>query len=129
MQVYDLVNLEGREIRTDREALELLQSLGFKVNWYRSCRNVDELIEVCNEWTIKRDDLPFEIDGLVIKVNDLALREQMGTTAKSPRWAIAYKFPAQQKTSIVKDIVITVGRTGALTPTAILEPVLLPAQR
>lgn len=123
MQVYDLVNLEGREIRTDREALELLQSLGFKVNWYRSCRNVDELIEVCNEWTIKRDDLPFEIDGLVIKVNDLALREQMGTTAKSPRWAIAYKFPAQQKTSIVKDIVITVGRTGALTPTAILEPV------
>ena len=123
MQVYDLVNVEDLELRTDTEALALLQDLGFKVNWYQSCRNLDELVEICKEWTIKREDLPYEIDGLVIKVNDLALRQEMGATARSPRWAIAYKFPGQQKTSLVKDIVITVGRTGALTPTAILEPV------
>lgn len=123
MQVYDLVNVEDLELRTDTEALTLLQDLGFKVNWYQSCRNLDELVEICKEWTIKREDLPYEIDGLVIKVNDLALRQEMGATARSPRWAIAYKFPGQQKTSLVKDIVITVGRTGALTPTAILEPV------
>jgi len=76
-------------------------------------------------WQEERESLDFEIDGLVIKINNLALREKLGTTARSPRWAVAYKFPAQQKTTRIKDIEISLGRTGALTPTAILEPVEL----
>ncbi|NLM96105.1 MAG: NAD-dependent DNA ligase LigA [Halanaerobiaceae bacterium] len=123
MFAYDLVYVEGRNIRTHVEALEFLKEMGFKVNWYQKCTGIEEVIELCNEWAVKRDDLPFEIDGMVVKVNDFALREQLGATAKSPRWAIAYKFPAQQKTTVVKDIIISVGRTGALTPTAVLEPV------
>lgn len=80
---------------------------------------------LCQEWTDKRETLPYEIDGLVIKVNDLALRQELGTTARSPRWAIAFKFPAQQKTTTIQDIIISVGRTGALTPTAELKPVTI----
>ncbi|MDI3546868.1 MAG: ligase [Halanaerobiales bacterium] len=120
---YSLVSYGGEEIKTHLEALELLKELGFKVNWHQKCSSIEEVIDLCEEWTGKREELPFEIDGLVIKVNDLALRDKLGSTAKSPRWAIAYKFPAQQKTTVVKDIIISVGRTGALTPTAILEPV------
>lgn len=120
---YDLVNIEGKSIGTHIEALEFLKEMGFKVNWYQKCANIEEVIKLCNEWVEKRDELTHEIDGMVVKVNNFTLREQLGTTAKSPRWAIAYKFPAQQKTTVVKDIIISVGRTGALTPTAVLEPV------
>lgn len=120
---YDLVHYGEGNINSHLEALELLQELGFKVNWHQRCSSIEEVISYCQEWTEKREELPFEIDGLVIKVNDLGLREKLGSTAKSPRWAIAYKFPAQQKTTTIKDIIISVGRTGALTPTAILEPV------
>ncbi|MFP4016852.1 MAG: NAD-dependent DNA ligase LigA, partial [Halanaerobiales bacterium] len=125
MFAYDLVSIEGREFKTHTEAMEFLKEMGFKVNWYHQCKNIEEVIYLCNQWTEKRDDLPHEIDGLVIKVNNLALRERLGNTAKSPRWAIAFKFPAQQKTTVVKDIIISVGRTGALTPTAVLDPVHL----
>jgi DNA ligase (NAD+) len=119
---YTLLNYEGR-VETHIDALNLLESLGFKVNWYQRCKNIEEAIEACQYWAEKRDDIPYEIDGMVIKLNDLSEREKLGSTAKSPRWAIAYKFPAQQKTTVIKDIIVSVGRTGALTPTAVLEPV------
>lgn len=123
MLAYDLLNVDGKNLKTHTEALEFLKDLGFKTNWFHRCKDINEVIELCNEWTEKREELAYEIDGMVIKVNNLSLREELGTTAKSPRWAIAFKFPAQQKTTIIKDIIISVGRTGALTPTAILEPV------
>lgn len=125
MLTYDLVSIDEQKFSFHTEAMDFLNKMGFKVNWYHKCKDIEEVIRLCNEWQEKRDELPYEIDGLVIKVNDLSLREQLGSTAKSPRWAIAYKFPAQQKTTVVKDIIISVGRTGALTPTAILEPVHL----
>ncbi len=83
------------------------------------------MIAFCNEWEGKRDALEYEIDGVVVKVNSTALQDEFGTTTKSPRWAIAYKYPARQATTQIKEIVVQVGRTGALTPVAILEPVLL----
>jgi DNA ligase (NAD+) len=95
------------------------------VNWHKKADNIEEVIKICDEWEEKREELDFEIDGLVVKINDLDQREELGTTARSPRWAAAYKFPAQKKTSKIKDIEISVGRTGALTPTAVLEPVEL----
>ncbi len=124
---YDLVNFENGdyEINRHQEALEFLKELGFNINWYQKLDNIDEVIEVCESWVEKREDIDFEIDGLVIKIDQLELRENLGSTSKSPRWAIAYKFPAQQKTTKVKDIDVTVGRTGALTPNAVLEPVFL----
>lgn len=121
--VYDLLGHDIEGIETHLQALDFLTEQGFKVNWHQKCDDIDEVIELCEQWTEERDKLPFEIDGLVIKVNNLALREELGSTAKSPRWAIAFKFPAQLKTTIIKDIIISVGRTGALTPTAILQPV------
>ena len=85
--------------------------------------SMQKVIEVCREWSEKRHELPFDIDGLVIKVNNLRHREILGQTTRSPRWAIAYKLPAEQKQTVLKDIIVQVGRTGVLTPTAILEPV------
>ncbi|HWJ02115.1 MAG TPA: NAD-dependent DNA ligase LigA, partial [Verrucomicrobiae bacterium] len=90
---------------------------------FRFCKDIEEVIEVCQEWAEKRNELPFEIDGMVVKVNSLADQEELGATAKSPRWAIAYKFPAQQEETIIEDIFVRVGRTGVLTPTAVLKPV------
>jgi DNA ligase (NAD+) len=88
-------------------------------------QNLEEMEEVCEEWVEIRDDLDYEVDGAVVKVNRLDLRERLGATSKAPRWAVAFKFPAEEKTTLLKDIVINVGRTGALTPTAILEPVFV----
>ena len=124
---YDLVNFDdsSKKINNHHEALEFLKELGFNINWYQQCDNIEEVIDICEKWVEKREDIDFEIDGLVIKIDQLALREDLGSTSKSPRWAIAYKFPAQQKTTKVKDIDVTVGRTGALTPNAVLEPVFL----
>jgi DNA ligase (NAD+) len=123
--VYDLISHSGREFETHLEVFSYLKELGFKVNWHQSAGDIDAVIEICEHWQNERESLDFEIDGLVIKINNLALREKLGSTARSPRWAIAYKFPAQQKTTKIKDIEISLGRTGALTPTAILEPVEL----
>ncbi|MFW5999367.1 MAG: NAD-dependent DNA ligase LigA [Halanaerobiaceae bacterium] len=119
---YTVIN-PGVNFSSHRETLEMLQEAGFKTNWHRCTSDLDEIIAICEEWVEKRDNLKFEIDGIVIKVDDLSLRQELGATNKSPRWAVAYKFPAQQKTTMVKDIIISVGRTGALTPTAVLEPV------
>lgn len=120
---YDLIYLGEDDLKTHIDVLRYLDELGFKVNQRQFCSNIEEAITVTTTWMAKREDWPFEIDGLVLKVNDLALREELGNTAKSPRWAIAFKFPAQQQTTSVSDILASVGRTGAITPVAILEPV------
>ncbi|TDX48917.1 NAD-dependent DNA ligase LigA [Orenia marismortui] len=124
--IYDSAYIERESFNLHNKRLEYLQKLGFKLNQeYKLCDNIEEVISYCQEWTEKRNGLNYEIDGIVIKVNNLALRDQLGSTAKHPRWAMAYKFPAQQKETQIKDVEITVGRTGSLNPTAILEPILL----
>ena len=106
--------------------LETLEGLGFKVeSHWRHCRDLEEALAYCEEWESKRETLPHEMDGVVIKVNSIALQEELGATAKAPRWATAYKYAARQTTTTVRDIQVNVGRTGALTPVAILEPVSL----
>ncbi|MBI3393507.1 MAG: NAD-dependent DNA ligase LigA [Nitrospirae bacterium] len=111
---------------THAQGLDFLGTLGFKVNPnIRVCRGVEEIIRVCDSWEERRDALPYEIDGMVIKVNDVSLQERLGATGKSPRWAISYKFPAKQATTKLLSIEVQVGRTGTLTPVAHLEPVPL----
>ncbi|WP_312517098.1 NAD-dependent DNA ligase LigA [Anaerospora sp.] len=124
--VYGMGAREELAVTTHDQTLQFLQELGFKVNpHYRVCKTISEVIAYCQSWAEKRVDLPYDIDGLVIKVNSLAGQRQLGSTAKDPRWAIAFKFPAEQATTIVEDIVVRVGRTGVLTPTAVLRPVRL----
>src|ERR1022692_2515542 len=104
-------------------SLEELRSLGFKVDPHSQvCRTIDEVFALCNAWEAKREDLPYEIDGVVVKVDSVEQQRQLGFTAKAPRWAIAYKYPARQAKTIVRAIEVQVGRTGALTPVALLEP-------
>jgi len=109
---------------THCDALELMREVGFKTSpvLCRS-RHIDDVIQLCLEWHEKRHSLWFDIDGLVIKVNNLRQRDMLGATSKNPRWAIAYKFPAEQKESVIRDIIVQVGRTGILTPTAVFDPV------
>ena len=121
---YGIGSISGQEVENHSDVLKLLEDLGLPVNRnYRVCRNLEEIEEYIGEWTDKRTQLPYDIDGIVIKLNNLALQNKLGTTARSPRWAIAYKFPAEQAVTKVLDIEVQVGRTGALTPLAILEPV------
>lgn len=104
--------------------LELLKELGFKVNpHYKLCKNIDEVEAYYREWTEKRRSLPYGLDGIVIKINDRAIQEALGYTGKSPRFGVAYKFPAEEVTTTILDIAVQVGRTGALTPVAHLAPV------
>jgi len=118
--------IDGREEPTQWDALKKLKALGFPTNpLSRHCRTVDDALAYFRDRNAGRDDLPYDADGIVLKVDDAADRETLGATAKSPRWAIAYKFPARQATTKVNDIVVQVGRTGALTPVAVLEPVRL----
>ena len=106
------------------ESLEELHRLGFKVNPHRKlCQDVDEVVRYCAEWEAKREQLSYEIDGVVVKVDSIAQQQQLGYTAKAPRWAIAYKYPARQALTVVEGIEVQVGRTGALTPVAHLQPV------
>lgn len=124
--LYAIGYLEGLEAGTHREALELLKELGFNVNPHVEVfTSMEEVISYIEGWAEKRHGLPYDTDGMVIKVNSLRQQELLGFTAKSPRWAIAYKFPAEQATTVVKDIIVRVGRTGVITPTAVLEPVSL----
>ncbi len=123
---YDLIAGERKPFATHWEALNWLEQAGFRVNPHRElCPSIEEVIEFCNRMETQRDDLDYEIDGLVVKVNSTALQDEFGTTQKAPRWAIAYKYPARQATTRVLAITVQVGRTGALTPVANLEPVLL----
>ena len=108
------------------EALETLQQIGFKVNPHRQlCPSLQEVKEYYQNWETKRRDLPYLTDGVVVKLNSFQLQEQLGFTQKFPRWAIALKYPAEELPTIVKDIIVNVGRTGAVTPMAVLEPVQL----
>src|SRR6185436_14580188 len=106
--------------------LEELRRWGLPVesHWQR-CRGVEALLEFCAEWGERRRELGFDTDGVVIKVDALARREEIGTTSKFPRWAVAFKFPAEQRTTLLKQIAVNVGRTGAVTPFAVLEPVFI----
>jgi DNA ligase (NAD+) len=124
MFVYFLM-VNGRPALPEHsKSLEALVQMGFKVNPHRRlCATFDELLAFIQEWEGKRDKLDYEIDGIVVKVNDTRLWEELGSTAKSPRWAIAFKYPARQATTVVRDIRAQVGRTGTLTPVADLEPV------
>ena len=123
--VFNVQWAEGETFRTHVETLEYLKQKGFKVIPHYSCRGVEDAIGQVAAIGEGREDFPFDIDGAVIKVNDLAQRELLGSTAKFPRWAAAYKYPPEQKPSRVVDIVVQVGRTGVLTPKAVVEPVRL----
>lgn len=122
--LYGIGNPGDLGVVSHSEGLDYLDKLGFKTNKERrKCVTIDEVIDYVNGWVEKRPHLPYEIDGIVIKIDSLEQQGALGTTAKSPRWAIAYKFPAEEVVTTLKDIELSVGRTGVITPTAILEPV------
>ena len=122
--IYHLPDPEDYNIYTHSDALRFMKELGFVVNPNnRKINNINELMEYVDHYTKERPNLPYEIDGIVIKVDDLNDQQRLGFTARSPKWAIAYKFPAEEVLTRVKDIICTVGRTGQVTPSAILEPV------
>jgi DNA ligase (NAD+) len=126
MFAYDLLVGGRKPFATHWESLDWLERAGFRVNPHRKlCKSIDEVINFANEKEALRDDLGYEIDGLVVKVNSTAQQDDFGATQKAPRWAAAYKYPARQASTQVLDIVVQVGRTGALTPVANLEPVFL----
>ncbi|SDN65088.1 NAD-dependent DNA ligase LigA [Limosilactobacillus mucosae] len=124
--MYYIPEYEKLGVKTQAEALEKMRSLGFHVNEFnRVVHNEAEIKAYIDEYTTKRDDLPYGIDGIVEKVNDLAVEEALGATVKVPRWEIAYKFPPEEQATVVRDIEWTVGRTGNVTPTAVMDPVQL----
>jgi len=121
---YGVGAVEGITLRSQWDMLQALKSWGLKVNHHiKQCKTIHETILACQEIEVKRESLPYEIDGAVIKVNSFDLQARLGTISKSPRWAIAFKFAPHQETTIIEDIQVQVGRTGALTPVAILRPV------
>jgi DNA ligase (NAD+) len=123
---YDVLAGERKAFDTHWEALNWVETVGLRVNANRAlCDSIEGVIEFCNEMEAKREELDYEIDGVVVKINSTAMQEDFGATGKAPRWAIAYKYPARQATTRVNDILVSVGRTGALTPVAMLEPVPL----
>lgn len=123
---YTLVNPEKYNINTQLDALEFMKQCGFTVNPnYKHCKNVDEIIEYLEYWKDNRKNLDYDTDGVVIKVNEFDLYDEIGYTVKAPKWGIAYKFPAEEVETKLLDIVYTVGRTGNITPNAVLEPVFI----
>lgn len=124
--VFNIQRIEGKELTSHKQSLDYLKELGFKtVPFYTLCKNIDEAIAEINRIGEIRGTLPFDIDGAVIKVDDFAQREALGSTSKFPKWAVAFKYPPEEKQTKVVDIEINVGRTGVLTPTAVFEPVLV----
>jgi len=122
--LYGIANLGDTGIESHSEGLDFLEKMGFKTNRERrKVADIEGVIEYVNSWVEKRPNLPYDIDGIVIKVDSFDQQAELGTTAKSPRWAIAFKFPAEEVVTTLKDIELSVGRTGVVTPTAILEPV------
>lgn len=119
-------NTLHESIKTQEDVLKSLKHLGLRIcDYYKKFSNIDDVISFCDKWHKKRESLPFEIDGIVIKVNDIEQQQQMGFTAKAPRFAVAYKFPAAQVSSKILDIILQVGRTGAVTPVAVMTPTLV----
>ena len=124
--LYSSPSVEELNVSTQEELLEKMAEIGFVTNPERlKCQTIDEVWNYIEKIAAKRPDLPYEIDGMVIKVNDFAGQEEIGFTVKAPRWAIAYKFPAEEAQTVVRDIEWTVGRTGVVTPTAVMDPVQL----
>lgn len=122
--LYSVNDLRELDAQSQSEALDKLDEIGFKTNHERKlCRNMEEVFDYIKYWTEARNNLAYDIDGIVIKVNDLSKQDELGFTAKSPKWAVAYKFPAEEVITTLKDIELSIGRTGVVTPTAILEPV------
>ncbi|MEO7557308.1 MAG: NAD-dependent DNA ligase LigA, partial [Acidimicrobiales bacterium] len=124
---YQLGAAEGiPAFRTHSETLEWMRALGLPINpETKTIGGLDEVYELCRHWQEHRHDLPYEIDGVVVKVDDLRLRDELGATSKAPRWAIAYKFPPEEKTTRLNGIMVSIGRTGKATPFAVLEPVFV----
>ncbi len=125
--LYDIDELSGgRTPVTQAGEIELLKELGFKTNpYFKVFNKLEDIQAFYEEWTKKRHDLPYELDGIVIKVNSVKIQQALGYTAKSPRWGVAYKFPAEQVTTVLEDIVFQIGRTGVITPVAVMKPVLV----
>jgi DNA ligase (NAD+) len=123
--IYDIDKIEGASLpKTQGEEIELLKTLGFKTNpYFKIVNSIDGVQKYYEEWTKKKDSLDYALDGIVIKVNSRVIQDKLGYTGKTPRWGVAYKFPAEQVTTVVEDIVLQVGRTGVLTPVAHLHPV------
>lgn len=119
-----LYHLPNTTLKKHSETIELLKECGLPTNPNNKiCKNIDEIMDYIHYWTEHRPELPYEIDGIVIKVNDLAMQKRLGYTVKYPKWAVAYKFPAETVITRLDDIVCTVGRTGQITPNAVLEPI------
>lgn len=126
MIAYGIGEVEGRQFRKQYEVLEYLQKIGFRVSpEFSLCSGIDEVIKRCRYHARKRSEYPFGADGVAIKVNDIEIQQRLGATSHEPRWAIAYKFPAEEAETVVRDIIVQVGRTGTLTPVAIFDPVEL----
>ncbi len=124
--IFNLQQCEGKDFTAHDETLQFLEDAGFRVVPNRCiCRTTQEILEAIDQIGASRNDLPYDIDGVVIKVNDLAQRDAMGATAKTPKWAIAYKFPPEEKETILREIEVNVGRTGAMTPVAVFDTILL----
>lgn len=125
MMIFNIQYAEGMEFETDAEALDWLEAHQFKVISRNKAENIDEVVKIIDRMGNNREEFPFDIDGAVVKLNNLSERNKLGSTAKFPRWAAAYKYPPEQKESVVEEIVIQVGRTGVLTPKAVVRPVRL----
>jgi len=126
MFVFNLQKAEGREFATHTAAYEFMKQQGIKIiNNYHVCHTAEEVLQAIDAIGESRGNLPYDIDGAVVKLNNLAQREQLGATSKVPRWAVAYKYPPEEKETKLLDIELSVGRTGRITPTAIFEPIML----
>lgn len=122
--IFNMQKIENKEITSHYESLQYLKQLGFNVSPYTTkCSNIEEILKEIERIGNERGEIPFDIDGAVIKVDSLTQRDEIGTTTKTPKWAVAYKYPPEKKETILENIVVQVGRTGALTPVAILKPV------
>jgi DNA ligase (NAD+) len=123
---YAVGTCEGRSFESQQELLQTYRTWGLKTNPHvRVCPDIESVLEFTQEWNAGRDSLPYDIDGVVVKVNSMALQRELGFVSRSPRWAIAYKFPPRQAQTVIEEIVVQVGMTGALTPVAILRPIRL----
>jgi len=121
---YQIGYVQGMDIRTHWDALQLIREWGFPVNPHTQlAHSLEEVMEYCNTWEKERFNLPYEIDGVVIKINDRSQQEELGTVARDPRWAIAFKYPPTQVATKLLDIRVNIGRTGTVNPWALLESV------
>lgn len=126
MWIYGIGYTSDALFETQYDALQFLEDSGFRINPHiKKCHSIEDVIGYCKEWEKRKDPLDYDIDGMVIKVDSFSYQRRLGETSKSPRWMIAYKFPAERKETVLEDIIVQVGRTGTLTPVAILKPVKL----